>query len=837
MPGFKELVETAKRWAEQGLKIVPLRLSVAEDGGKVVRPLFRWQSEPYPGFERLNWESANGYAVVLGETGKGWLACVDVDVDAPVRQDAFTTLVRTFPELQGTYIERTPNGFHFFVYIDKPENAGNINVKNQHGLELHVNGLIIMSPSSYEGGSYSVYNEAEIAKVPDFYERFIQKFAKPQWFNLTEKPKAGYRGPHPPCIKTLFEGVDEGLRNETGIRLASYFLNFRGLQKTKALAYLQEWNNKNQPPLPQTELNNILKSAETHGYVFGCNDELLSRFCNVEDCPFGGAEEAAKQKVIHTPSAELPDGRLIEEAFDGRDVYFLVYNPKTGHVEKAGEVECEGVVYRPFDSPEVRNGLVLLPSEALEYESEERLFQEVLDFLNRWHQQPNEFERKLDVFYVFLTYVYDLLPKLPYRRALGAYGRGKTAWLDTVGSVCYRPMILAGCDTDKAIVRMINNFRGTALIDEADFNKSSLYAFIVKILNVGYDRRLGFYARADENNPKKVLIYNVFGPKILATREPFRDKKFLAEAQALRNKLILWRFRKYNGLKTKIETLENPEIDLELRISSSRIKEVLTPLLLLNPDFRPEIEALAREMEEQLRASDPDLMLEEALKDAIMRVQDEMPIGETGSTGILASPIEGEGLTRYVQVKPEKIVLRVPLVKLAKIILDDPNPDPEELKSLNQKLSRIAKTRLGLKVVKDRKRRTFIEIPWGLTYKPVEPIKPIGAPTVKVIDLDDKHPLEKQEPIVISAPSVSPEENEKRLKVWEALAEASSIRGAAFLDEIVQTSGLPENEVKAVLEQFQREGKAYSPYPEAWKPSIQIGAFKIPTAGISEGSF
>jgi hypothetical protein len=52
------------------------------------------------------------------------------------------------------------------------------------------------------------------------------------------------------------------------------------------------------------------------------------------------------------------------------------------------------------------------------------------------------------------------------------------------------------------------------------------------------------------------------------------------------------------------------------------------------------------------------------------------------------------------------------------------------------------------------------------------------------------------------------------------LAEASSIRGAAFLDEIVQAPGLPENEVEAVFEQFQREGKAYSPYPEAWKPSI-----------------
>ncbi|MEM1589909.1 MAG: hypothetical protein QXZ68_07730 [Candidatus Bathyarchaeia archaeon] len=50
--------------------------------------------------------------------------------------------------------------------------------------------------------------------------------------------------------------------------------------------------------------------------------------------------------------------------------------------------------------------------------------------------------------------------------------------------------------------------------------------------------------------------------------------------------------------------------------------------------------------------------------------------------------------------------MRIPLVKISKIILDDPNPDPDELKGLNQKLSRIAKNRLGLKVLKDRKRRT-----------------------------------------------------------------------------------------------------------------------------------
>jgi len=38
------------------------------------------------------------------------------------------------------------------------------------------------------------------------------------------------------------------------------------------------------------------------------------------------------------------------------------------------------------------------------------------------------------------------------------------------------------------------------------------------------------------------------------------------------------------------------------------------------------------------------------------------------------------------------------------------------------------------------------------------------------------------------------------------LAEASLTCGSTFLNEIIQAAGLPENEVKQVLERFQREG-------------------------------
>jgi len=184
-------------------------------------------------------------------------------------------------------------------------------------------------------------------------------------------------------------------------------LNFRRLSWSKALAKLKAWNRRNSPPLPEKELENVLKSAQVHKYVYGCDDELLKAHCNQTDCPI----IKGPKKIIRTPSAELQDGRLIEQAYDGQNVFFLVYDPKTGSVEKMEQIETEDCIYRPLKNPDVKNGLTLLPSKAEEYESEEKIFQKVYDFLNRWHEAPNDFERKLDTFYVFLTYVYDLLPR------------------------------------------------------------------------------------------------------------------------------------------------------------------------------------------------------------------------------------------------------------------------------------------------------------------------------------------------------------------------------------------------------------------------------------------
>lgn len=77
-----------------------------------------------------------------------------------------------------------------------------------------------------------------------------------------------YQGRDPPCIRGLLKGVVEGWRNEAGVRLASYWLNLRGLAEGEAWSRLQKWNRRNSPPLDEVELNHVLRS--------GCADPITT---------------------------------------------------------------------------------------------------------------------------------------------------------------------------------------------------------------------------------------------------------------------------------------------------------------------------------------------------------------------------------------------------------------------------------------------------------------------------------------------------------------------------------------------------------------------------------
>lgn len=104
--------------------------------------------------------------------------------------------------------------------------------------------------------------------------------------------REAYQGPIPACIKAMMDGVEEGLRNEAGVRLASFLLNFQKKDQDEAWMSFIEWNQRNKPQLDERELKTLFNSVRKGEYRYGCDDEILKSFCKDRNkCFLAKAEE------------------------------------------------------------------------------------------------------------------------------------------------------------------------------------------------------------------------------------------------------------------------------------------------------------------------------------------------------------------------------------------------------------------------------------------------------------------------------------------------------------------------------------------------------------------
>jgi hypothetical protein len=316
--------------------------------------------------------------------------------------------------------------------------------------------------------------------------------------------------------------------------------------------------------------------------------------------------ERALVKPDPTPavSRSYADGTMIE----------LVYQPSTKSTNFAvargrsialkSEIELGGERLVPF-SPNnnlIKNEAVLLPAEPQEFGTVDQLTTEVQQFIHRYCDLSPTFET-LASYYVLLSWVYDAFNELPYLRLRGDYGTGKTRTLLTLGSICNRAFFASGASTVSPLFHTLDAFRGTLILDEADFRFSDEKAELVKILNNGNVTGMPVLRtmmnRQKEFNPQ---AFQVFGPKIVATRGTYDDRglesrflteemggrplrgdipinlpqRFSAEALQLRNKLLLYRFLHKESTKIN-DGLLQPEME-------PRLNQILLPLLSIVPD-------------------------------------------------------------------------------------------------------------------------------------------------------------------------------------------------------------------------------------------------------------
>ncbi|HEY6141244.1 MAG TPA: hypothetical protein VI670_26100 [Thermoanaerobaculia bacterium] len=356
-------------------------------------------------------------------------------------------------------------------------------------------------------------------------------------------------------------------------------------------------------------------------------------------------QQEKKPAVLPTASAVLDFGELVEMVYDpaGRHTRFVVGSGDEWRYEETVDVSpSERLVPYSATNNLVKHGVVLFPSEPADYGDDAALVARIRDFVRR-HVEVSEDYELIATYYILFTWVYDAFHEVPYVRVRGGYGSGKTRFLLTVGSLCRLPIFASAASTVSPIFRLLDAFRGTLILDEGDFRFSDEKAEVVKILNNGNAK--GFPVLRTEVSPKKEFdprAYNVFGPKIVATRGFFQDRalesrcvtedmrggairndipinldeRFHEEARSIRNHLLLYRLRHFKDARAEVRAGAR---DLE-----PRLQQIFGPLVSVIRDAseRERVTAYIGRVNEELveeRSEAAEAQVLQVIRDLVAR--------------------------------------------------------------------------------------------------------------------------------------------------------------------------------------------------------------------------
>jgi hypothetical protein len=148
------------------------------------------------------------------------------------------------------------------------------------------------------------------------------------------------------------------------------------------------------------------------------------------------------------------------------------------------------------------------------------LYEEIDAHINRYADLP-DLEREIAIYYLLQSWFYTKCQTAPYLRFLGDTGKGKSRILEVTSDLCFLPIKATGASSSSGIMRFHERWKGTLVIDESDLKGGTENAMI-KFLNTGFERGK-YLILSDKNDPNRQQIFDPFGPKVIAMREPFGD--------------------------------------------------------------------------------------------------------------------------------------------------------------------------------------------------------------------------------------------------------------------------------------------------------------------------
>jgi hypothetical protein len=182
-----------------------------------------------------------GVGVVTGKVSGMVVLDVEADCPTPVGE-----LLRRWPTRM---VSRTGSGGYHLFY-SYPQGVGRVSnrVRIFEGADLRADGgFIVLPPTRHASGNR--YEWVEQGAPGPFPRELLDMRAQP-----SSREGDGW-------IAEALRGVSEGGRNDTCARLAGYFFK-KGLESDIVEALLQEWNERNDPPMPAREVRTTVRSIE-----------------------------------------------------------------------------------------------------------------------------------------------------------------------------------------------------------------------------------------------------------------------------------------------------------------------------------------------------------------------------------------------------------------------------------------------------------------------------------------------------------------------------------------------------------------------------------------------
>lgn len=236
----------------------------------------------------------------------------------------------------------------------------------------------------------------------------------------------------------------------------------------------------------------------------------------------GGLVDGHLLEMLYVPPDHRPANAIL---LQGGQTMFAVRDAE-GNIEIKPFFDSDGMRFFPLQPnvPILQESVVIFPQGVGKLLTANELVRRIRALIHKY-VDVDEFYETLSAYYVLFSWFYDAFPTLSYLRVKGDAGTGKTRFLEVVGSLCYRPLLMNAGASVAAMFRVMDMVRGTLVLDEGDFAKSDESADIAKLLNVGNQRRQGRISRAGtrETDFTPEFFY-VYGPKVISTRKAYDDQ-------------------------------------------------------------------------------------------------------------------------------------------------------------------------------------------------------------------------------------------------------------------------------------------------------------------------